>query len=237
MWSRRGLWKDETKQNEALDIFDLLIQPGEINEAQEDAYMVCGQIAIVKTPPVTLFDSWELLDRDEARRRLNLDMTKKYILFSPGPGNLKDIENISYRISGELQMAGYSPVWLQSPIATREQNLPEGVMPLKKYPIAQFLKAFEGFVSAAGYNSCYESAMAGLPTLFLPNEKLLDNQIKRAGFLKTRKLAVICENEDEMSIKTAVLAFMELLEQPDHEPIVFPNGAYLACQALSGMGD
>lgn len=237
VWSRRGLWKGGEDQENPENIFHLLIRPGELEAEPATASSPMPDLPTVDTPPVTLFDREELLSGEEARRELNLEQNKKYILFSTGPDILTNLEDRIKWLSGKLQARGFTPVWLQSPLAIKLFKPPVGALLLEKYPIARHLKAFAGLVSAAGYNSCYEALVAELPTLFLPNDKLLDNQRKRALFLVENNLAVLCEGDGHEAMEKAFNEFMKLFESSERGLPTFINGASMAAQTLKELAE
>lgn len=236
IWSRRGLFKArKIELKDFTKIFDLIIQPGELDALENQENLLPFTIPNFITPPVTLFNREELLPAREARECLNLSPHKKYILISIGPGNLKDISTPSQIIMKEIISAGYTPVWLQSPIAQKVLEVPDGVELLEAYPVSRYLKAFDGLISAAGYNSCYEAAMSGLPTFFVPNEKLQDNQEKRADLLVKHNLGLLCKSIDEKDLEKKLHDFFRLIELSERREIPFPNGAAIAADIITGM--
>jgi UDP:flavonoid glycosyltransferase YjiC (YdhE family) len=48
------------------------------------------------------------------------------------------------------------------------------------YPALDFLPAFDVAVTAAGYNAVHELCFAGVPSVVVPFERVLDDQEKRA---------------------------------------------------------
>lgn len=74
--------------------------------------------------------------------------------------------------------------------------------------------------------------MAGLPALLLPNEKLLDDQEKRAAFLVEHNLAVISANDEPYHFEQNFGRFLELLTAHKPAPLSFPNGAAMAADAI-----
>jgi len=48
------------------------------------------------------------------------------------------------------------------------------------YPALDFLPAFEVAITAAGYNAVHELCFAGVPSVVLPFDRVLDDQHKRA---------------------------------------------------------
>ena len=73
--------------------------------------------------------------------------------------------------------------------------LPDDVLPIAVYPLARYMRAFDLFVGAAGYNTCCEVLQSGLPTLFVPNTLVVDDQTQRAERVAEAVPAVVspCE--------------------------------------------
>jgi UDP:flavonoid glycosyltransferase YjiC (YdhE family) len=209
VWSNRQLHKpDAEKVPVAETLFDLVIEPGEIGTAFS-VERAAQPGRKVRTPPVTLFDAHELPDRERARSELGLDQRSRYALFTLGPGNLKDVGDIARRLIEIFGLHGYTIVWARAPITVRDVMLPDGVVPISVYPLARFLRAFDVVASAAGYNSCYEIAQAGVPALLVPNTQVMDDQTARAHRLADHARIVVsaCETDAE-----AVAAVARLLE-------------------------
>lgn len=225
VWSRRGLLKEDSNEAaEQIKFFNLVMSPGEL----------CGDCADNENilPPVTIFDESELLDRETALKHLKLDINKKYILFTLGSGNLKNMDELSRLLLNHILEAGYTPVWLRSPLSVNEVSVPPGVLLIDTYPIASLLKAFDGVIGAAGYNTCYENACAGVPTLFIPNEKLVDNQLKRAECLAQTGAALILQDLSPPKISQIIRDFLDLAQKPIPYPKWGENGAVTGAKLI-----
>ena len=201
VWSNRGLHKAEFEPVPVAEsAFDLVIQPGEIGTGfnVERAERPGRKVA---TPPVMLLNDEELLDRDEAREALGLKRDDSYALFSLGPGNLKDVSDIARGLIAEMHGHGHTAVWTKAPISVRDLPLPDDVLPITVFPLVRYLRAFDCFIGAAGYNACYEVAQAGIPALLVPNALLADDQARRAEMLSHCAPVVVspCETPAERS--------------------------------------
>ena len=183
VWSNRGLLKKDAKTVPVDDsLFDLLIRPGELGSTPGEERTPEG-VRQLHVPPVLLLDDDDILSRAAAREQLGLRPEGRYALFSLGPGNLKDVSGPGLRLVREVQDAGFAVVWACAPISVRDVKLPATVQPLSVYPLARYLRAFDMFVGAAGYNTCCEVAQAKLPSLIVPNTLLADDQMARARML------------------------------------------------------
>ena len=237
VWSNRGLLKADTPSipvDEAA--FDLIIQPGELNARSKESHLVGGGKKIM-VPPVCLLDDEELLDRATAREELGLSAHGHYVLFSLGPGNLKDVAGIGHNLIRLFESDGMQVVWAQAPISVRDIELPPRVKPISRYPLVRYMRAFDAFVGAAGYNTCCEVVQAQIPSVLVPNTQLADDQARRAGLVAQMAPVVVsaCETEDEQyeSIEK-LLGLIESGTQSKTNP--FPmNGASVAADEIVAL--
>lgn len=199
VWSDLTLYKAGTREVPVdKDNFDLVIQLGELGSSftvQREA-MPARKVTI---PPFTLLRDHELLDRHAARDELGLDRDGRYALFSLGPGNVKDVSAIGRGLIDEVTRRGYTVVWARAPISASDVPLPDGVIPLAVYPLLRVMRAFDVFVGAAGYNTCCEVLQSRVPTLFVPNTMVADDQTRRAETVAEAAPAVVspCESSEE----------------------------------------
>lgn len=228
VWSNRGLMKEEVSAAPVEESwFDLVIQPGEPG-AEAGAPGDGGRR--LQVPPVCILRDAELMDKGAARAALGLPPDERLALFSLGPGNLKDVQGIGHGLIREFEAAGYSVVWARAPISVRDVELPAGVRPLSVYPLARYLRAFDAFVGAAGYNTCCEVVQAGVPSLLVPNTQLVDDQVRRAHHVATLAPAVVsaCETPAERHAALQLLAEI----RPRAVAATSMNGAELAAEAI-----
>jgi len=199
IWSNRGLHKKDFQPVpiEESD-FDLVINPGEVGSAFKIESAERPGRKVV-TPPVTLLRCDELLGRDEARNQLGLELNQRYALFSLGPGNLKDVTDVGQALIEELRGRGFSIVWACAPISVRDIRLPADVLTVAVYPLVRYMRAFDVFVSAAGYNACCEIVQSGVPSILVPNLQVADDQTRRAHLIAeyTRVVVSPCETADQ----------------------------------------
>lgn len=209
VWSNRGLHKtdfDPVPVKESA--FDLVIQPGEIGSRFEvERAERPGRK--VTTPPVTLLRRDELMDRKEARDALELEPDGRYALLSLGPGNLKDVSDIGRGLVAEMRTRGFTVVWAKAPISVRDVPLPEGVSPLSLYPLVRYMRAFDVFAGAAGYNTCCEVVQSGIPSLLVPNAMVADDQARRAGIVAGYGPVVVSSCETHEQRREAVSQLLE----------------------------
>jgi UDP:flavonoid glycosyltransferase YjiC (YdhE family) len=201
VWSDLTLYKQGRRKIPVRESeFDLIIQLGELGTrfSVEREAMPGRRVTI---PPAPLLKEDELLDRDAARESLGLSRDGRYALFSLGPGNLKDVSGIGRGLIEEMHKHGYTVVWTRTPISASDVSLPDGVIPIAVYPLVRFMRAFDVFVGAAGYNACCEVLQAGVPSLFVPNTMVADDQTRRAELVAQVAPAVVspCDSPQEQA--------------------------------------
>ena len=191
VWSDLTLYKPGWREVPvSKNNFDLVIKLGELGSgfSVDREAMPARQVTI---PPVTILREDELLNRDDARKALGLAPNKRYALFSLGPGNRKDVSGIGRGLIDEISARGYTVVWTRTPISANDVPLPDGVVPISVYPVVRYMRAFDVIVSAAGYNTCCEVLQSGIPTLFVPNTLVSDDQTRRAEMVAQSSPAVV----------------------------------------------
>ena len=237
VWSNRGLHKKDFGPVPVKEsAFDLVIRPGEVGAdfVVERANRPGRKIT---TPPVTLLRSDELLNREEAREALGLESRGRYALFSLGPGNLKDVSDIARGLMAEIRGQGFTIVWSRAPISVRDLPLPEDVIPVSVYPLVRYMRAFDVFAGAAGYNTCCEVIQAGVPSLLVPNTLVADDQARRAEMVSRYAPVVVspCETAEER--RDGVLGLMDLVRMSGKQPVVHLDGAERAADEILALLD
>jgi UDP:flavonoid glycosyltransferase YjiC (YdhE family) len=216
VWSDLVLYKNNRPDVPVRETeFDLVIHLGEIGSAfSVQRNESPGRKVTI--PPVTLLKNDELLERAAARDALGLAREGRYALFSLGPGNLKNVAAIGRGLIHEVRERGYSVVWARTPISARDVGLPHGVVPVSAYPLARYMRAFDVFVGAAGYNTCCEVLQAGVPTLFVPNTLVADDQTRRAERVAGAAPAVVsaCETAEQRADAVERLLALAGASQP-----------------------
>ncbi|GEA83526.1 glycosyl transferase [Cellulomonas gelida] len=186
VWSRRGMWREgtTTKFLARGEIFDLVLEPGEVAAAADRGPLV-GRGDSTHVGPITLLDADDLLDRATARAELGMDPDAPALLLSLGAGNINDITSDLdlFADAAAALPGGWVTYATKPPIQRRGEPMREHVKPLSVYPLARYLRAFDAAVVAAGYNSFHEVLMAGVPSVVVPNlATTTDDQGARATY-------------------------------------------------------
>jgi hypothetical protein len=236
VWSNLVLYKKGTRAVPIRESkFDLMIRLGEIGTSFH-VDQKGPSLRKVTIPPVTLLEDHELLGREEARAALGLQRQARYALFALGPGNLKDVSGIGHGLLSEMETRGYTVVWARAPISARDVQLPDNVIPMSVYPLVRFMRAFDVFVGAAGYNTCCEVLQSGVPTLFVPNKLVSDDQTRRAEMVAGATRAVVSPCESNEQRARAVESLVMLKDSVHDTQLQFAlNGAEHAADEILAL--
>lgn len=229
VWMRRGMWRAGVGVEwlEHADLFDLVIEPGDF-AAAGDVGLTAARRDAVQIAPISIADAIATHDRAEARRALGLDPDRPALLLTPGTGALEDVGS-PVRVALEVlrERAPHWQVAVTSPaLATHGVGADdEGVVLLTDtYPLARSLAAFDGAVSAAGYNSVHELLGARIPTVLVPGQSLgTDDQPGRAATLEADGACLTAPPGDPGAMRVA----MGRLLDPDTA-----EGLRAACREL-----
>lgn len=130
--------------------------------------------------PILLRDRPELLSRSAARAALGLAEDARVVWLALGGGGDPTTAKVLPRLVDTVVAAGWTPVVAAGPLYQGpERRGPDRVW-LDRYATMELLPAADAAVSAGGYNSVHELRFVGVPTVFLPQEKLADDQAARA---------------------------------------------------------
>jgi predicted glycosyltransferase len=94
-------------------------------------------------------------------------------------------------IIAKARQSGIKLISAKSPLAgpSKGESALDGE--IQVYPIHRYIAAFDGVITAAGYNSYHELMLdSNIPVLFLPVERIgLDDQVSRAQYATRQGLA------------------------------------------------
>ncbi|MEM9320655.1 MAG: hypothetical protein AAGA70_16855 [Pseudomonadota bacterium] len=191
---RRGMWQKHVLGTEALaaeQLADLVVEPGDL-AAPADRGVTRGRFErtdsfadMAVSAPVTLTRKDQLLPARQARRALGLGWGR-HCLVSLGGDELWDWSPVLRDIVEAAQKQRIGLVWARSPLSLRDPGFAGSrtVLGQSRYPLAPYLAAFDGVISAVGYNSFHElMQLYDKPVLLVPRQhSRLDDQMARAQF-------------------------------------------------------
>jgi predicted glycosyltransferase len=131
--------------------------------------------------PVLARERFELLSREQARRTLAIPEDRFVVFLSSGGGGALEAAEDLPELTRLLLEDGRNHVLVAAgPLYRGEIVRDERVTWSQGGGVSEVLAAADVAISAAGYNTFSELMFAGIPTVFLPQSKLIDDQLGRA---------------------------------------------------------
>lgn len=183
VWCRRGMWKPgaSTAPLTRTDLFDAILEPGDFAESADAGPTSSRRDEAHQVAPIVFLEDTELLPRAEAERELGLEAGKPTILVQLGQG--PEVAEATARCLRTLAAADGLQVAAASSAIAGLLDVPEGIVHLRStYPMSRYYAAFDGAVSAVGYNAFHEMLRFGIPALFVPMRRETDDQAARARY-------------------------------------------------------
>ncbi len=210
VWSRRGLWRPGAS---AVPLsragrFDAVLEPGELAAGEDRGPTAAERDRAHQVAPIVFCDDTELLPRAEAERELGLEpgMTNVVVQLGQGPEVAGSAERCLRALAARegVQVAAISSLIEGLP------DVPEGIVHLRAtFPMSRYYAAFDGAVSAAGYNSFHELIRFGVPSLFVPMPRETDDQAARAGHAQATGLGLGAAGPDDPSLERRLEALLD----------------------------
>ncbi len=208
VWVRRAMWGNWSEARALQDITaqkscDLVIEPRELAEERDSGATATSfdkvpePLDFARVPPITYLDAGEALSREEARREIGITEPRA-VLIAFGAGALTDQYETVERIIRALKpLNGLQVIVARHIISDNRGSLPHGADTRHLFPMSRFFAAFDGVISAAGYNTFHEVVRADVPTLLIPVEAAqMDRQLDRAQWAESRGLARVLRQRD-----------------------------------------
>jgi hypothetical protein len=220
LWVRRGMMRADTSRS-VLDpeqYSDLVLEPGDLaveadlgptRMATAEFQGFCKSFI---APPITLKPYLPAYSRRDAMKRLGL-RRGKYCLVSLG-GAFGNWDELLWNIKEHARRNRITLVWAQSPLSSPPDDNGE-TMIRQFYPLSPYLEAFNGVISATGYNSFHELIMGYKgPVLLAPtNLERLDDQVARATYAGDKGWADVLYAARPEEHGTIIAAFMKRLRK------------------------
>ena len=179
--------------------------------------------AIVRVPPITL--GGPILSRDDARRSLGISVSARAILIAAGGGGDAAAAARADRLAAVV--ARISPdvttVVARGPLDRATPARGE----IRIAPLSLYLRAFDGALSPAGYNTAHELASARVPAALFAQPRPYDDQAARATRFADAGFACVLARFDDDAI-AAALAWIATAAIP----ALVADGANRAADAL-----
>jgi hypothetical protein len=176
--------------------------------------------------PILIREREELLARDEARRALGIAAGRRAVYLTLGGGGDLSAPATLPALAARLRERGWHVVVAAGPLYQGPELRGEGISWIDRYCPLELFAGLDAAVSAGGYNAFHELMFAGVPTVFLPQPRVADDQRERAE-------AAVAAGAGRIAARLEEVA--ELLEAPgDAErarALVPHNGARAAAIA------
>ena len=220
VWIRRGMWQRKP-QGVLLGLqsklMDYVIEPGDVARSADRGPTKLRAEALLMNP-VSLYDRGRAYSRHKACEIMGVNPEKPVVLVQMGIGSTDLNQRISAVFKGLASWPDVQIVMAREPKGENgESLLPENMTAtvIRYFPLADLLHGFDAAVCAAGYNSVHENIPAGLPTLFIPNNRGTDDQRARAQWCADNGLALYADNDslEEIEHQSSKLAFPLLRHQ------------------------
>lgn len=161
-----------------LPLYDLLLVPE--HEAEVIVPDRCQEKLRMVGPTVGR-EPWELLPREAARAALGIPDGHRALYISAGGGGDPGAEQHLLQTIDALQtLPDVHLVVAAGPLYPGRPVYRPGLSWLQGWGSADYLLGIDLAITAAGYNTCAELWLAGIPALFLPQPKVADAQDSRA---------------------------------------------------------
>lgn len=205
IWMRRGTFKKGSRiPVDSIAHFDTIVHPQDsVPLAQNE---VDHGVESITCAPIVLLDESDLLERDVARRRLNLPLSGRVVYVQLGAGRINDIDSeIRLTVEALLKHDDITVVVGESMLGERIELSMDRVVLLRDYPNSMYFRAFDATVQAGGYNSFHETRCFGLPALFYPNMNTgMDDQLARCKVAEEEGWGTVVVNRNTSSISEGI---------------------------------
>ncbi|MCC6737250.1 MAG: hypothetical protein IT534_14145 [Bauldia sp.] len=197
-WIRGGMAGRATVPHIANSLhFDLIVEPGEAATGEDFGETVRRRGEVELVEPILLLDPSELLSRKEAAKALGLDPKRPAALIQLGTGSNRDVVTLIDRIVAGLAGSGTQLAIAEwSSAAALPPLWPDAVI-VSGHPLAQYYRAFDFTIAAAGYNTFHEIIAYGMPAILVANgHEAMDDQLARARYAEANELALALDERD-----------------------------------------
>jgi len=191
IWSRRGMWR-ANRNREAIRLassFDAVVEPRDLAGPIDVGLTSKYHAGVAFVAPVVLVDTTQQVERDVARQKLGIPRTGRAILVQLSdsdpttlPALIRQVRDVVTSLARDENVHLFAPL---HPLHDEWKSSVDGVIMQAVYPMATYVRAFDGVVSTAGYNSFHETIASGLPAVVVSRDAdRLDDQARRAEFVE-----------------------------------------------------
>jgi len=156
--------------------------------------------------PILIREKNEILGRAEARRALNLPLDGLLFYSSFGGGGDPETRRaLELTAQAIAELPDAHLVLAAGPLLRQSLPAREKITVLSgRYPMLDVLPAFDGAITAAGYNTVHELLYAGVASALVPFGRILDDQEKRVQTLAEQGACLSCAPLTESGLREAI---------------------------------
>jgi len=183
--------------------------------------------------PILIREPDELMDRAAARAALGVGDGARAVYVSLGGGGDPAAAGTLPALVETLRARGWHAVVGAGPLYRGRELRGPGITWLSRYLPSELMPGLDAAVSAGGYNTFHELMSAGVPTVFLPQPRIADDQAERARRAEAAGAGRVAASLAE------VPALLEAPGEPAAARALVPGGGAreAARVALSGLID
>ena len=180
-----------------LPLYERILVP-DTEEAAEILVPAKARSAVRFTGPTMVRERVELRSKEEGRARFGIPEGRLAVLVTAGGGGDPTAEADLRRASSALLAHEQVQVVLAAgPLYRGARWGGERITWISEPALAEWLPTFDFAVASAGYNTVLELLHAGVPAVFLPQEKIADEQDRRAAAAVSAGAAAMVEGAGE----------------------------------------
>lgn len=181
----------------------------------------------------------EALSREEARERLDLPANKRILYVTFGGGGEDELHHALSATFSALRNTNWTLAVANAPLDRRRRPaLPQNAQWVNYYPMAECFAAFDAALSAAGYNSVTELLHHGVPSIFVPFARGVDDQFARVHKAVSASAALTCSLDND-SIQQSVAQLecedTRIRLRDTAQALTPANGADRAAEIILGL--
>jgi UDP-N-acetylglucosamine--N-acetylmuramyl-(pentapeptide) pyrophosphoryl-undecaprenol N-acetylglucosamine transferase len=217
--------------------YDLILVPHEKNEP---GVLIPKGLRSFHSGPVLVRNRAELWPKERVLSTFALPHDKKRILVNLGGGGQDHWEKIIASIVGQLKNCGNIHIVIAQGGLAPVREFAGCTVLNDYYPVCELYNGFDAIIAGCGYNTVNESLFFRLPGIFIPFEREVDDQFRRAKSVEQAGLGFCLEYGD---IKRLSSKLEELLEPGRHSAIMeglrkfrIRNNAAKAAKAIVKLG-
>lgn len=191
-------------------LYDRVIVPASADEGITELGLDPRRVAF--TGPIMRAERFELRARAEARQALGVADDARCVLVSAGGGGDASAEQLFATITALLgDDPGLHLVLAAGPLFRGTPRRGPRLTWWTEPGLGEQLLGVDAAICAAGFNTAHELLFAGVPTVFLPQHKVADDQAARVDALVRAGAARVASLEHAVGLRAAVHAVL----QPD----------------------